>query len=124
VLPGTGGTQRMARLLGKARAMELIATGRVFSFDEALELSLVNRIIDDADFMKAALEYARQFLPPNKAARAVGHIKRSIQSGVEMDLYDGLALEQELQSQLFRSEDAREGLDSWVDKRVPRFKGR
>jgi enoyl-CoA hydratase/carnithine racemase len=124
VLPGTGGTQRLARLIGKARAMELIATGRVFSFDEALELSLVNRIIDDADFMKAALEYARQFLPPNKAARAVGHIKRSIQSGVEMDLYDGLALEQEPESQLFRSEDAREGLDSWVDKRVPRFKGR
>jgi enoyl-CoA hydratase/carnithine racemase len=124
VLPGTGGTQRLARLIGKARALELIATGRTFSFDEALELGLINRVIDDADFMKAALEYARQFLPPNKAAKAVGHIKRSIQSGVEMDLYDGLAFEQELQIQLFKSEDAREGLDSWVDKRVPRFKGR
>jgi len=124
VLPGTGGTQRLARLVGKARAIELIATGRTFSFDEALEIGLVTTIIDEADFMKAALEYARQFLPPNKAAKAVGHIKRSIQSGVEMDLYDGLALEQELQIQLFRSEDAREGLDSWVDKRVPRFKGK
>ncbi len=124
VLPGTGGTQRLARLIGKARALELVATGRTFAFDEALELGLINRVIEDADFMKAALEYARQFLPPNKAAKAVGHIKRSIQSGVEMDLYDGLALEQELQIQLFRSEDAREGLDSWVDKRVPRFKGR
>jgi enoyl-CoA hydratase/carnithine racemase len=124
VLPGTGGTQRLARLVGKARAIELIATGRTFSFDEALEIGLVTKIVDDADFMKAALEYARQFLPPNKAAKAVGHIKRSIQSGVEMDLADGLALEQELQSQLFRSEDAREGLDSWVDKRVPRFKGK
>ena len=124
VLPGTGGTQRLARLIGKARAFELVATGRTFAFDEALELGLINRIIEDADFMKAALEYARQFLPPNKAAKAVGHIKRSIQSGVEMDLYDGLALEQELQIQLFRSEDASEGLDSWVDKRVPRFKGR
>jgi enoyl-CoA hydratase/carnithine racemase len=124
VLPGTGGTQRLARLIGKARALELVATGRTFAFDEALELGLINRVIEDADFMKAALEYARQFLPPNKAAKAVGHIKRSIQSGIEMDLYDGLALEQELQIQLFRSEDAREGLDSWVDKRVPRFKGR
>jgi enoyl-CoA hydratase len=124
VLPGTGGTQRLARLVGKARALELIATGRTFSFDEALEIGLITRITDDPDFMKAALEYARQFLPPNKAAKAVGHIKRSIQSGVEMDLYDGLALEQELQIQLFKSEDAREGLDSWVDKRVPRFKGR
>ena len=124
VLPGTGGTQRLARLVGKARAIELIATGRTFSFDEALEIGLVTKIVDDADFMKTALEYARQFLPPNKAAKAVGHIKRSIQSGVEMDLADGLALEQELQIQLFRSEDAREGLDSWVDKRVPRFKGK
>jgi enoyl-CoA hydratase len=124
VLPGTGGTQRLARLVGKARAIELIATGRTFSFDEALEIGLVTKIVDDGDFMKGALEYARQFLPPNKAAKAVGHIKRSIQSGVEMDLADGLALEQELQIQLFRSEDAREGLDSWVDKRVPRFKGK
>src|SRR6266851_8338284 len=124
VLPGTGGTQRLPRLVGKARAIELMATGRVFAFEEALDIGLVTKIVDDADFMKAALEYARQFLPPNKAAKAVGHIKRSIQSGVEMDLADGLALEQELQIQLFRSEDAREGLDSWVDKRVPRFKGK
>ena len=62
---------------------------------------------------------ARRRAPTHKARP-----KRSIQSGVEMDLYDGLALEQELQIQLFRSEDAREGLDSWVDKRVPRFKGK
>ncbi|MFQ5898777.1 MAG: enoyl-CoA hydratase/isomerase family protein [Candidatus Methylomirabilia bacterium] len=124
VLPGTGGTQRLARLIGKARALELIATGRTFSFEEALDLGLIHQIVDEADFMKAVTEYTRQFLPPNKAARAVGHIKRSIQTGVEVDLSDGLALEQELQIQLFRSEDAREGLDSYVDKRVPRFKGR
>lgn len=124
VLPGTGGTQRMARLVGKARALELIATGRVFSFEEALEIGLITAILDGPDFAQAVREYARQFLPPHKAAKAVGHIKRSIQSGVEMDLSDGLALEQELQIQLFKSEDAREGLDSWVDRRVPRFKGR
>ncbi|MBI3629484.1 MAG: enoyl-CoA hydratase/isomerase family protein [Candidatus Rokubacteria bacterium] len=124
VLPGTGGTQRLARLIGKARALELIATGRTFAFDEALEIGLVSKILEGPDFWPSALAYARQFLPPNKAAKAVGHIKRSIQSGMEMDLYDGLALEQELQIQLFKSEDAREGLDSWVDKRVPRFKGK
>jgi enoyl-CoA hydratase len=124
VLPGTGGTQRLARLVGKARALELIATGRTFAFDEALEIGLVSKILEGPDFWPSALAYARQFLPPNKAAKAVGHIKRSIQSGMEMDLYDGLALEQELQIQLFKSEDAREGLDSWVDKRVPRFKGK
>lgn len=124
VLPGTGGTQRLARLIGKARALELIATGRTFSFEEALEIGLVHKIIDESDFMKAVLEYTRQFLPPNKAAKAVGHIKRSIQSGLEMDLYDGLALEQELQIQLFKSDDAREGLDSYVERRIPRFKGK
>lgn len=124
LLPGTGGTQRLARLVGKARALELIATGRSFAFDEALEIGLVTKILEGPDFWPSALAYARQFLPPNKAAKAVGHIKRSIQSGMEMDLYDGLALEQELQIQLFKSEDAREGLDSWVDKRVPRFKGK
>lgn len=124
VLPGTGGTQRMARLVGKARALELIATGRTFSFEEALEIGLIHRILDEPDFMKAAMEYARQFLPPSKAARAVGHIKRSIQTGAEIDLYDGLALEQELQNLLFRSEDAKEGLDSYTAKRVPHFKGK
>src|SRR2546426_2051598 len=99
VLPGTGGTQRLARLIGRARAIELIATGRTFSFEEALDLGVVNRVVDESDFMKAVLDYTRQFLPPNKPAKAVGYIKRAIQSGAEGDLYDGLALEQELQIQ-------------------------
>src|SRR2546425_8809603 len=124
VLPGTGGTQRLARLIGKARALELIATGRTFSFEEALDLGVVHRVVDESDFMKAVLDYTRQFLPPNKPAKAVGYIKRAIQSGAEVDLYDGLALEQELQIQLFRSDDAREGLDSYVERRIPRFKGK
>jgi enoyl-CoA hydratase len=124
VLPGTGGTQRLARLVGKARALELIATGRTFSFEEALDLGLVHAVVDDPDFMKGVMTYVGQFLPPHKAAKAVGHVKRAIQSGVEVDLYDGLALEQELQIQLFRSDDAREGLDAYVGKRVPRFQGR
>jgi enoyl-CoA hydratase len=124
VLPGTGGTQRLARLVGKARALELIATGRTFSFEEAQELGLVHAVLDGPDFMGGVMDYARQFLPPGKAAKAVGYVKRAIQSGAEVDLYDGLALEQELQIQLFRSEDAREGLDAYVARRVPRFKGK
>jgi enoyl-CoA hydratase len=127
VLPGTGGTQRLARLLGKARALELMATGRLFDFEEARELGLVNEVIeaDSADsFLEAVRERARQFVPPARASKAVGLIKRAVQSGAEMALAEGLALERELQQQLFESEDAREGLAAHLEKRKPSFKGR
>ncbi len=124
VLPGTGGTQRLARLLGKARALELMVTGRLMTYEEALEIGLVHHIFPSENFMAHVLNYARQFLPPRKASRAVGHIKRAVQSGWEMSFHDGLALERELQQLLFQSEDAREGLTAYVEKREPRFQGR
>jgi enoyl-CoA hydratase len=127
VLPGTGGTQRLVRIVGKSRAIELMTTGELFDFERGLELGILNNIYDaetnDA-FLEQVLEYARRFTLPNKAARAVGHIKRSVQSGAEMSLEQGLALERELQQQLFQSEDAREGLDAYVNKRKPQFKGK
>src|SRR5262245_9702165 len=106
VLPGTGGTQRLARLVGKARAIELMATGRLMTFDEALPLGLVNEVWDDdalkgRSFMQAVLDYAKAFVPPGKASGAVGRIKRAVQSGMEMSLADGLTLERELQQLLF-----------------------
>jgi enoyl-CoA hydratase/carnithine racemase len=70
------------------------------------------------------LEYARGFVPPRRAGKAVGLIKRAVQSGLEGAFHEGLALERELQQQLFQSEDAREGLASYLEKREPRFKGR
>jgi len=124
VLPGTGGTQRLARLLGKARALELMVTGRLMTYEEALEIGLIHHIFPNENFMAHVLDYARQFLPPRKASRAVGHIKRAVQSGWEMSFHDGLALERELQQLLFQSEDAREGLTAYVEKREPRFQGR
>jgi enoyl-CoA hydratase len=127
VLPGTGGTQRMVRIVGKSRAIELMATGDLFDFEKGAELGLINHIYEaetnDA-FMEQVLSYARQFTPPNKAARAVGRIKRSVQTGSEIPFESALALERELQQQLFQSEDAREGLDAYVNKRKPQFKGR
>jgi len=127
VLPGTGGTQRLARLVGKARAIELMATGRTFDFDEALGLGLVNAVYDadsrDA-FLDRVLAYAREFTPPARAARAVGHIKRAVQTGSELPIAEALALERELQQLLFVSEDAREGLTAYVEKRTPQFRGR
>jgi enoyl-CoA hydratase/carnithine racemase len=123
VLPGTGGTQRLARLVGKARAIELMATGRLMSFDEAKTIGLVNDVWDASDFAEAVQGYATQFTPPHKASKAVGRIKRAVQSGLEMSFGDALALERELQQQLFESNDAREGLAANVEKRKPQFSG-
>jgi enoyl-CoA hydratase len=127
VLPGTGGTQRMVRMVGKSRAIELMTTGELFDFEKGAELGLVNQIYEagtNDEFVRQVLEYARQFTTPNKAARAVGRIKRSVQSGAEIPFEYGLALERELQQQLFQSEDAREGLDAYVNKRKAKFKGK
>lgn len=121
VLPGTGGTQRLARMIGKSKAIELIATGNTFSFEEAKELGIVNDIYERDNFLDAVLEYARQFCPPNKAAKAVGRIKRSIQTGWEIPLEAALALERENQQLLFQSEDAKEGLAAYVEKRPATF---
>jgi enoyl-CoA hydratase/carnithine racemase len=127
VLPGTGGTQRLARVLGKSKAIELMATGELFPFERGLELGLVNQIFDAEtaeQFTQQVTEYAAQFTTPNKAAGAVGRIKRSVQTGAEIPLESALALERELQQQLFQAEDAREGLEAYVNKRKPQFKGR
>ena len=124
VLPGTGGTQRLSRLIGKSRSIELMATGRTFSFEEAEEIGLVNQVLDRDGFFEEVTEYAKQFLPPAKAAGAVGRIKRSVQSGLEMPFSESLALERELQQHLFQSEDAHEGLVAYVEKRTPQFKAK
>jgi enoyl-CoA hydratase/carnithine racemase len=124
VLPGTGGTQRLARLVGKARAIELMVTGRTFSFEQAKEYGIVNEVFPKDDWWESVLLYARQICLPNKAGMAVGHIKRSVQSGAEIPLEYGLALERELQNLLFKSGDAKEGLAAYVEKRQPAFKGK
>jgi enoyl-CoA hydratase len=128
VLPGTGGTQRLARLIGKARAIELMVSGRLMSFDEAKAIGLVNDVWDEhalggRTFAAAAQEYARQFTPPHKASKAVGRIKRAVQSGLEAGFSEGLAIERELQQLLFESQDAREGIAASLEKRKAEFNG-
>jgi len=127
VLPGTGGTQRLSRIVGKSKAIELMATGELFDFARGQELGLINQIFDGktADsFMEQVMNYARQFTTPDKAARAVGRIKRAVQTGSEIPFEAALALERELQQQLFQSDDAKEGLDAYVSKRKPNFTGK
>jgi enoyl-CoA hydratase/carnithine racemase len=127
VLPGTGGTQRLTRLVGKSKAIELMTTGRNFEMEEAVSLGIINGAWEaesnDA-FIEKVREYAAQFTTPAKAAMAVGHIKRACQSGAELPMEQGLAIERELQAKLFASDDAKEGLNAFVEKRKPEFAGR
>ncbi len=127
VLPGTGGTQRLPRLIGKGRAMEMMVEGENITFEKAQEIGLVNKVwtceSQDA-FMRKVMDYAHMFTPPNGAALAVGRIKRSVQSGLEMSLEQGLCLEREMQAELFASHDAKEGLTARGAKRKPVFRGR
>ncbi len=124
VLPGTGGTQRLARLVPKSVALEMMIKGETFSFDKAKELGIVNEVYPKDAFWEQVLLYARQFCPPNKASKAVGLIKRSVQSGAEVPFESALAIERELQQQLFQSDDAKEGLAAYVEKRMAEFTGK
>lgn len=127
VLPGTGGTQRLARLIGKSRAIQLMCEGSTFDFDTALTYGIVNEVWEAEShraFMDKILDYARRFTPPGRAPLAVGRIKRAVQTGAEVGLEQGLALERELQAELFASEDAREGLAAYAEKRKPGFTGK
>ena len=127
VLPGTGGTQRLTRLVGRSRGMQIMIEGENFSMEQALEWGLIHYLWETADlttFQEQVHEYARKFTPPGKAPLAVGRIKRAVQAALDTPLDQGLALERELQAELFSSDDAREGLEAYCDKRPPLFRAR
>jgi enoyl-CoA hydratase/carnithine racemase len=124
VLPGTGGTQRLARALPKNKAIELMTEGKLMSFEVAQELGLINYIYETEGYWDNVMEYARGFCPPNRAARTVGRIKRAVQSGSEVAFSEALALERELQQLCFQSEDAKEGIAAYVEKRKGNFSGK
>ncbi len=124
VLPGTGGTQRLSRVLGRTRALELMVTGRTFSFEEALQWGLVNHIYKRDTFWDDVIAYAQRFCPPHMASGAVGRIKRAVVTGSEIPFGEALGIERELQQQLFQSEDAKEGLSAYNQKRKAQFAGK
>lgn len=127
VLAGTGGTQRLARVVGKGKAIEMMATGELIDFEEAHRLQVVNRLVDadqEEAFLEEVYAWASSFIPPEGAAKSVGLMKRAVQTGMEVSLEAGLALERELQARLFASEDSKEGIAAYVEKRAPEFKGR
>lgn len=126
VLPGLGSTQRLTRLLGKAKAMEVLLEGETFDAERALALGLVHRLLSvpAAEFIPGVIELAYRFGPPHKAPLAVGRIKRAVQCADEGSLEQGIALERELQSNLASTEDAREGFSASRSRRPPSFSGR
>ena len=124
LLPGMGGTQRLPRIIGKGRGLELLASGRTISVEEAHQIGLVNHVFDEENFFDKVIEYAKQFAAPAKASKAVGLIKRAVQTGLEMPQAEALALERELLQRLFESEDAQEGLKAYTQKRQAQFKGK
>ena len=121
LLPGNGGTQRLSRLIGPSRALELMLTGRQVSPDEALELGIVNRVVPAAEAEAETRSFAEQLA--GGATKAIGNIKRAVWEGVDRPLREGLARERELVGELFRSDDAREGLGAFLEKREPAWTG-
>jgi enoyl-CoA hydratase len=121
VLPGTGGTQRLPRLVGASRALDLMITGRLLTPDEALQIGLVNYVLPKESFADDVHRYAKNLA--QGPSRAVSLIKRSVVEGIEVSLLSGLALERELQNQLFVTDDAKEGISAFLEKRKPSFKG-
>ena len=121
LLPGNGGTQRLTRLIGPSRAMELLITGRTFGVTEADLIGLVARIYEPDQAEASVREYAERLA--TGPGLAIAAIKRCVHEGGQKTLDDGLALEAQLMEQLFNSKDADEGLHAFVEKRKPEFVG-
>ncbi len=122
ILPRLGGTQRLSRLVGYARAMEILITNKKIDAEEALKIGLVNRVVPHDQLMDAAREMAEAVC--KLAPLAVRNIKRCLVEGFEMNLEQGLALENVLGLELYRTEDYEEGRAAFREKRLPVFKGR
>lgn len=122
LMPGNGGTQRLSRRIGEARALEMILTGRTVDAAEALRIGLVEYVVPRAELIDRALATAK--LMASNAPVAVRSAKAAIQRGAHLGLQDGLRLEQDLAAFLYTTEDAQEGPRAFLEKRVPHWRGR
>ena len=123
LLPGTGGTQRLPRLIGWGKALELMVSGQTLTPDEAYHLGILNRLYPDRDTLERETRLFAQTLAQG-ATLAIAHIKRAVHEGMNKGLDEGLRLERELVEQLFYSEDGQEGVRAFLEKRKPTFRGR
>jgi enoyl-CoA hydratase len=122
VIPGAGGTQRLPRLVGKGRAMELVFTADMISAEEARDIGLVNRVVPPENLMEEAKKMARKIL--SKGPIAISMAKKALHEGLDMKLKEGLRLEARLFGELFETLDVKEGVKAFLEKRPPRFEGR
>jgi enoyl-CoA hydratase len=122
IMPGTGGTQNLARAVGERRAKELILSGLPFTSAEAEAWGLVNRVVEPAGLLEATLTIARRIAANGPIA--VRQAKQAIHRGLQMSVWDGLAFEIEAYNRLVPTEDRREGVLAFNEKRKPRFRGR
>jgi enoyl-CoA hydratase/carnithine racemase len=121
IIPGAGGTQRLARLIGPARAKDLIFSGRMVDAEEALRIGLADRVAPAPDVYATAVELLRPYT--NGPALALRAAKLAIDGGLGMDLASGLAWESQLFAGLFATDDRVEGTTAFVEKRKPKFTG-
>ncbi len=121
VIPGAGGTQRLTRAVGKATAMDVVLSGRLLSAHEALQAGLVSRVVPRENFYDAALALARELAA--KPPLALRLAKEAVLKAHELSLSDGLEYERKLFYMLFASDDQKEGMRAFLEKRPPRFKG-
>jgi enoyl-CoA hydratase/carnithine racemase len=121
ILPGNGGTQRLTRLVGPSRSLELMLTGRTYSPEDARDMGLVAHVFDADEAQGKVTEYAARLAAGAELALAA--IKRCVHEGGQKPLDEGLALEAELMEALFRTKDATEGLAAFAEKRKPEFVG-
>jgi enoyl-CoA hydratase/carnithine racemase len=122
LLPGTGGTQRLPRLIGRQKALDLMLTGRTLTPQDALAAGIVDEVVPAGEVLDRALQRATAYA--SGPTFAIGRIKKAAVLGYGMTLDEGLRLERQLLVELFKSEDAREGVTAFVEKRKPTYKGR
>jgi enoyl-CoA hydratase/carnithine racemase len=121
-MPGNGGTQRLSRRIGSAKALDMILTGRTVSAAEALAMGLVEYVVPGAELLERAVTLAEQMAA--NAPVAVRSAKAAVHRGADMSMADGLKLEQDLAAFLYTTEDAKEGPKAFLEKRSPVWKGR
>lgn len=122
ILPGAGGTQRLPRLVGLSKAMDILLRGRAMGPEEALEIGLVDRVIEAGSFMDEVMEFAHHLA--SGAGKAMGYIKAAVHEGIDLPMEQALAVERRYGLENLQTHDAKEGLAAFAEKRKPGFLGR